>query len=219
MKSIRTSTTRIIIDSADKISSNHFRSFMLKHYSDTDIVGLSENSLDRKIYNALLQYKIIDGTPFIFAMEDGVDALKKVLPELRELYLGHKKYNVKEIIEKDFEYDVGVTTKSKKYQFETPWLALSLEDYGKYKYLYEQERNSALSKMMIRNILGFVRAFDIEITSRIRVKHGLTEIQSFKLGTSTSGFVGHFEINFKIPEHLGIGNLADRGFGSITPKR
>ena len=219
MKSIRTSTTRIIIDSADKISSNHFRAFMLKHYSDSDLAGLSENSTEREIYLSLLQYKIIDGTPFIFAMEDGVDALKEVLSELSELYLGHKKYNVKEIIEKDLEYEVGVTAKRRKYEFETPWMALNEEDYGKYKYLYEQERNSALSNMMIRNILGFVRAFDIEITSRIRVKHNLTEIQSFKLGTSTSGFVGHFEINFQIPEHLGIGNLSDRGFGSITPKR
>ena len=219
MKSIRTSTTRIIIDSADKISSNHFRAFMLKHYSDSEIAKLSENSIKRKIYNPLLQYKIIDGTPFIFAMEDGVDALKEVLPDLSELYLGHKKYNVKEIIEKDMDYEVGVTEKRRKYEFETPWLALNEEDYGKFKYLYEQERNSALSKMMIRNILGFVRSFDIEITSRIRVKHDLKEIQPFKLGTSTSGFVGHFDINFQIPEHFGIGNLSDRGFGSITPKR
>ena len=85
--------------------------------------------------------------------------------------------------------------------------------------MYEQERQSALSKMIIRNILGFARAFDVEISSRIRVKHELSEIQSFKLGTSTSGFIGNFEINFQIPEHLGIGNLSDRGFGSITPKR
>ena len=219
MKAIRTSTTRIKIDSVKKVSSNHFRAFMLKHYADSEIANLSENSKERNIYMPLLQYKIIDGTPFIFAMEDGVDALKKIVPELRELYLGHKQYEVKEIIEKDFEYELGVTTKRRKYEFETPWLALNEEDYQKYKYMYEQERYSALSKMIIRNILGFARAFDVEISSRIKVKHELSEIQSFKLGTSTSGFIGNFEINFQIPEHLGIGNLSDRGFGSITPKR
>ncbi|MCH7820066.1 MAG: hypothetical protein IIB40_11010 [Candidatus Marinimicrobia bacterium] len=219
MKSIRTSITRIKIDSANKISSNHFRAFMLKQYADSALAKLSENSKDRKIYSSLLQYKIINDAPFIFAMEDGVDALKEILPELSELYLGHKKYKVIEIIEKDLETEVGVTAKRNKYEFETPWLALNEEDYAKFKYLYTQERYSALSKMIIRNILGFARSFDIEIASRIRVKHELNEIQSFKLGTSTSGFVGKFEINFHIPEHLGIGNLSDRGFGSITPKR
>ena len=219
MKSIRTSITRIKIDSANKISSNHFRTFMLKQYADSALAKLSENSKDRKIYSSLLQYKIINDAPFIFAMEDGVDALKEILPELSELYLGHKKYKVIEIIEKDLETEVGVTAKRNKYEFETPWLALNEEDYAKFKYLYTQERYSALSKMIIRNILGFARSFDIEIASRIRVKHELNEIQSFKLGTSTSGFVGKFEINFHIPEHLGIGNLSDRGFGSITPKR
>lgn len=219
MKSIRTSTTRIKIDSQDKLSSNHFRAFMLKHYPDSDIAKLSLKSVERKAYIPLVQYKIIDGTPFIFAMEDGVDALKEIVPELTELYLGHKKYKVNEIIEKDFESEVGVTAKRRKYEFETPWLALNEEDYTKFKYLYSEERISALSKMLIRNILGFARSFDIEIASRIKVKHELSEIQSFKLGTSTSGFVGRFEINFHIPEHLGIGNLSDRGFGSITPKR
>lgn len=219
MKSIRISTTRIKIDSSGKLSSNHFRAFMLKHYSDTEIVNLSEKSKERKIYNPLLQYKIIDGTPFIFAMDDGVDALKEILPDLSELYLGHKKYKIKEIIEKDLEFEVGVTAKRRKYEFETPWLALGEEDYAKFKYLYKEERISALSKMLVRNILGFARSFEIEIDSRIRVKHELNEIQAFKLGTSTSGFVGYFDINFQIPEHLGIGNLSDRGFGSITPKR
>lgn len=219
MKFIRTSTTRIIIESANKLSSNHFRAFMLKHHPDSEIANLSEKSVDRKVYNPLLQYKIIDGTPFIFALEDGIDALKEILPELSELYLGHKKYKIKEIIEKEFESEVGVTAKRRKYEFETPWLALGEEDYAKFKYLYSEERISALSKMLVRNILGFARSFDIEIASRIRVKHELNEIQSFKLGTSTSGFVGRFDINFQIPEHLGIGNLSDRGFGSITPKR
>ena len=219
MNVIRTSTTRIKIDSVKKVSSNHFRAFMLKQFADRELANLSESSKERNIYIPLLQYKIINGTPFIFAMEDGVNALKEIVPELNELYLGHKKYKVIEIIAKDVEYEVGVITKRRKYEFETPWLALSDEDYGKYKYLYEQERKSALSKMIIRNILGFARAFDVEISSRIKVKHELSEIQSFKLGTSTSGFIGNFEINFQIPEHLGIGNLSDRGFGSITPKR
>ncbi len=219
MQSIRTSTTKIKIDSSDKISSNHFRAFMLKSYADSAVGALSESSADRRINIPLLQFKILKGVPFIFAMEDGVDAIKEVLPDLSELYMRHRKYKIEEIIEKELECEVGVTSKRRKYEFETPWLPFREEDYGKFKYLYEQERKNALSKMLIRNILGFVRAFDIEISSRIKVKHELSEIPSFKLGTSTSGFVGHFEINFQIPEHLGIGNLSDRGFGSITPKR
>ena len=218
MRSIRVYRVRIKINPDGKVSSHHFRAYMLKKFSDSNLVEYSGGATDKIRSTPLIQYKVLDSDPFIIAVEDGVDALKEVLPELSELYLGHNKYEIIEIEKNETDSEIGVTTKRKKYTFETPWLALGNEDYGKFKYLYQQERDAALSKMLIRNILGLARTFKCEVDIRIKARHELKEIPPFKLGTSISGFVGGFETNFKIPEHLGIGNLSDRGFGSIIPK-
>ncbi|MCH7494708.1 MAG: hypothetical protein IH825_01255 [Candidatus Marinimicrobia bacterium] len=218
MRSIRVYRVRIKINPNGKVSSHHFRAYMIKKFPDSKLVEYSGGATDKIRSTPLIQYKVLDSDPFIIAVEDGVDALKEVLPELSELYLGHNKYEIIEIEENETDSEIGVTTKRKKYTFETPWLALGDEDYGKFKYMYQQERDAALSKMLIRNILGLARTFKCEVDIRIKARHELKEIPPFKLGTSISGFVGGFETNFKIPEHLGIGNLSDRGFGSIIPK-
>ena len=218
MESIHVDIIRIKISSSSKISSHHFRAFMLKKYSDTDLARLSEGHAEKVRHIPLIQYKIIDDNPFIFAMENGVEAVKKILPDLKELYLGHKTYSVNGILEEESDVDLGMSQKRRKYIFETPWLAFSDLDYSEFKYLYQEERSAALSKMLIRNILGIARAFDCEIDSRIKVKHTLNEIPSFKLGTTLPGFVGEFETNFQIPVHLGLGNMSDRGFGSVILK-
>ena len=218
MRSIRVYRVRIKINPNGKVSSHHFRAYMIKKFPDGRLVELSGGATIKIRSTPLIQYKILDSDPYIIAVEDGVDALKEVLPELSELYLGHHKYEIVEMEEKESDSEIGVTTKRKKYTFETPWLALGEQDYGKFKYMYQKERDAALSKMLIRNILGLARTFKCEVETRIKARHDLKEIPPFKLGTSISGFVGSFELNFKIPEHLGIGNLSDRGFGSIIPK-
>ena len=218
MESIHIDIIRIKIGASSKISSHHFRAFMLKKYSDTDLARLSEGHAEKVRHIPLIQYKIIEDNPFIFAMENGVEAVKKILPDLKELYLGHKTYSVNGILEEESDVELGMSQKRRKYIFETPWLAFSDLDYSEFKYLYQEERSAALSKMLIRNILGIARAFECEIDSRIKVKHTLNEIPSFKLGTTLPGFVGEFEINFHIPAHLGLGNMSDRGFGSVILK-
>jgi len=218
MESLHIDIIRIKISASSKISSHHFRAFMLKKYSDTDLARLSEGHAEKVRHIPLIQYKIIDDNPFIFAMENGVEAVKKILPDLKELYLGHKTYSVNGILQEESDVELGMSQKRRKYIFETPWLAFSDLDYSEFKYLYQEERAAALSKMLIRNILGIARAFDCEIDSRIKVKHTLNEIPSFKLGTTLPGFVGEFETNFQIPVHLGLGNMSDRGFGSVILK-
>ena len=218
MKSIHIDIIRIKISASGKISSHHFRAFMLKKYSDTDLASLSEGYADKVKHIPFIQYKIIDENPFIYAMDEGVEAVKEILPDLKELYLGHKNYTVNEISEEESDVELGMSQKRRKYIFETPWLAFSELDYSEFKYLYQEERSAALSKMLIRNILGIARAFECEIDSRIKVRHTLNEIPSFKLGTTLPGFVGEFETNFHIPVHLGLGNMSDRGFGSVILK-
>ena len=218
MRSIRVYRVRIKINPDGKVSSHHFRAYMIKKFPDSKLIEYSGGATIKIRSTPLIQYKILDSDPYIIAVEDGVDALKEVLPELSELYLGHRKYEIVEMDENETDSEIGVTTKRRKYTFETPWLALGEQDYGIFKYMYQKERDAALSKMLIRNILGLARTFACEVKTRIKARHDLKEIPPFKLGTSISGFVGDFETNFKIPEHLGIGNLSDRGFGSVVPK-
>jgi len=218
MQSIHIDIVKIKISTQGKISSHHFRAFMLKRFPESNLAQLSAGLADRVKHLPLIQYKIIKDSPFIYAMEKGVEAVKEVLPDLTELYLGHKNYPIEGINEEESDVELGMIPKRRKYLFETPWLALGELDYGKFKYLYQDERSAALSKMLIRNILGIARAFECKIDSRIKVKHNLSEIPSFKLGTSLPGFVGEFETNFQIPVHMGLGNMSDRGFGSVILK-
>ena len=167
----------------------------------------------------LVQYKIIENNIIIFALEEGLTAIKEISNDLEKLQLT-KKYIIieKMLYEKNFEMEES--EKLHSYKIITPWLALNQKNYHKYKEIDNQkERKIFLNKILIGNILSMSKNFGIMVNKRLIAKSYLN-IQDVKYkSVILKGFTGEFQTNFKLPDYIGLGKGVSHGFGTIMNKK
>ncbi len=162
-----------------------------------------------------VQYKIIEGTPIILGIEEGAEVVKEISEKIDELTLGKQTYRTleKQIFEKIEEF--GKVKEYKQYKFITPWLALNEKNYGKYKDLDRKNQILLLHKILIGNVLSIAKAFDYVVLSKIGVRTKIKPINVQSKGISLVGFTGEFQVNFDLPDLIGIGKSVSRGFGTV----
>jgi hypothetical protein len=106
--------------------------------------------------------------------------------------------------------------KIESYEFLTPWIALNQENYLDFEKLDEKERKIKLEKILIGNILSFLKGVNCFIDWKLEVKLG--EIKTVKVKVHRNEFVGflcEFEANISLPELIGVGKSVSKGFGTI----
>ena len=160
-----------------------------------------------------VQYKILEGTAIILGIEEGVEVLKEISGKINELALGKNVYKIEEkrTIEKDQNFG---ESEEKQYRFVTPWLALNEENFGRYKRISKKEQILLLHRILIGNILSMSKSLDYVVTSEIKVK---TNVKPVKVHSKVimTGFAGEFEVNFELPDFIGLGKSVSMGFGTI----
>ncbi|RLF37519.1 MAG: hypothetical protein DRN03_02195 [Thermoplasmata archaeon] len=164
-----------------------------------------------------VQYKIIEGTPMIVGVEEGVDVLKMISEEMRELKLGRKKYSLKGLQINIYESNFGKCRVARNYKIVLPWLALNQENYKRFKEMKGwKEKKDLLSKILVANVLSMSKSFGYTVRGKLQAK--VLTLQSLKVkykSVHMVGFVGSFRINFNIPDYLGIGKGVSHGFGTV----
>ena len=162
-----------------------------------------------------IQYKTIDYTKVILGLAEGVDVLQSIYNQYDQIVLNGHNYQIysKEIILK--EEDFGITTKNLKYKFLTPWFALNEENYQRYKNYNYSERTDQLKSILIRNIMAIAKTFQYFVESKIIVNTNLKETSIKFKGKDVIGFLGTFQVNFNLPDYIGLGKSVSRGFGTI----
>ncbi|MBC7128913.1 MAG: CRISPR-associated endonuclease Cas6 [Thermoplasmatales archaeon] len=163
-----------------------------------------------------IQYKIIENTPIIVGIEEGVEILKNISDGLKELILGRSRYKILSIQMNQLNAEFGKCRENIKYRFLLPWLALNQENYKKYKEINDwKEKKKFLNGILIGNILSMCKSLDYIVAGKL-YSHSLLneEIVKYK-GIFHTTFTGEFRINFKIPDYLGIGKGVSHGFGTI----
>ncbi len=179
---------------------------------------LHQHVTDRLIYKyPLIQYKMLEGSPLVLGINEGAEVLKEIYDKFDEIKLGESSYTIMER---------GVTLKSEEfgcapqiysYRFATPWLALSQENYPKYRDAAWQERKELLRRILVGNILSASKGLGYVAKEHIRLEVGRMQDEICQLkGLRVTGIRGEFTTNFAIPELMGLGKSVSRGFGAVT---
>ena len=162
-----------------------------------------------------IQYKTVNHTKMILGLAEGVDVLQSIYNQYDKIILGEHSYQIfsKEISLK--VEDFGVSSENMKYEFITPWFALNEENYQRYKNYNYSERTDQLKSILIRNVMAIAKTFQYFIDSKIIVNTNLKETSIKFKGKNVIGFLGTFQVNFNLPNYVGLGKSVSRGFGTI----
>lgn len=162
-----------------------------------------------------IQYKTINHTKIILGLAEGVDVLQSIYNQYDQIVLAGHTYQIfsKEISLKI--EDFGIAPENIKYKFLAPWFALNGENYQRYKNYNYSERTDQLKSILIRNIMAIAKTFQYFVDSKIIVNTNLKETSIKFKGKDVIGFLGTFQVNFNLPNYIGLGKSVSRGFGTI----
>ena len=182
--------------------------------SDSNLHNHKENG-DQIYQYPVVQYKVLNNSPFIVALEDGIRSIHPHLMEQTELRLGENTYTDLALDIKLQELPLGDSRIVRQYAFITPWLALNQENYEKYTRSSDEEKEQMLSQILVGNILSMCKRFGVTIENHLTATHQLQETQVLYKGRKMNGFTGTFQMNCCIPDLCGIGKGTARGFGTV----
>lgn len=183
----------------------------------TEYTELHRDEADTFIHRyPVVQFKIIDDVPTVTGINEGAEFLKEICDESREIRPGAETCPIvgRGIAIKDEEFGISDTIRS--YEFLTPWLAFSQENFRKfYKLKGKEERDGFVRKILIQNIGSLSKSLGYEVPAPITCTTNL-HFQKDRIGdVSDMTFTGKFQANFLIPDYLGIGKSVSHGFGTV----
>ena len=163
-----------------------------------------------------VQCKVIRDFPTVIGISEGAAFLKEFSDESREIPLGPVTYRIAEhdIVIRDEPF--GCSDAVHSYEFATPWLALTQENYKKfYKLTGKPARDEFVQKIFVDTLLTLSKSLDYEVPVPISCDTNL-HFQKDRLdGVSVMTFTGKFQVNFEIPDYLGIGKSVSQGYGAV----
>ncbi|MFA6364445.1 CRISPR-associated endonuclease Cas6 [Methanoregula sp.] len=164
----------------------------------------------------VVQSKIIKDFPTVIGINEGAVFLKELADESREIQVGPDTYRIAEhdISIRDEEF--GLSDTSHSYEFATPWLALTQENYKRfYKLTGKPARDEFVQKILVDTILSLSKSLDYDVTAPVTCDTNLHFQKDRLKGVSVMTFTGKFQVNFLIPDYLGIGKSVSLGYGAV----
>ncbi len=167
----------------------------------------------------LIQYKVLQGKGLIIGLGEGAEIIELVAPRINEIIIKDRYIDVIEKKLISTIEEVGPTEKSwRQYTFTTPWLALNPTNYNAYRQCETwKEKKILLNRILIGNILSLSKGLNVHIETELQCRTYLIHTGVIFRGIQMSGFFGNFQVPFKLPEYIGIGKAASKGFGTVTP--
>lgn len=167
-----------------------------------------------------VQYKVIGGIPTLIGINEGAELLPKLFLKIKTIDIDGHEYaiNSKNIEHKNTE--IGFDTHLHQYEFLTLWMALNQENYTKYQEIATSEKHAMLNRILVGHILGLFRNMELELKPEERL---MTNVQVTQKSTNFKenkmiAFSGGFVANAVLPDEIGLGKAASRGFGTIRRK-
>jgi hypothetical protein len=204
------------LDKAVNATSSQLRGFFATKFNE--YLLLHQHKQDGFLYKyPLIQYKIINNIPTVIGINEGSGVLVEIFNEYDTLNLGKKSYRIVEKHVKYNTFEVGISDSLYTYTFLTPWIALNQENYSKYlSFTHKFEMDAFLGKVLIGNILSFSKTLGYTVPStlvcEVLVKPKKVQVK----GVPLMAFFGSFQVNYKLPDVIGLGKSVSRGYGVIT---
>ncbi len=213
---LKTLTLTLRSDRPVEASASKLRGFFATRFNEYALLH-QHIDVDKLLYKyPRIQYKILEGEAIVLGIEEGAEVLKEIYDKYDEINLGESAYTIVErgITIKEAEF--GISEEILSYEFITPWIALSQQNYQRYVKSKREERRELLRRTLIGNILSASKGLDYVVLDEIRVGIGRLRRRKCELkGTSFIGFLGEFMANFQIPDYMGLGKSVSRGFGTV----
>ncbi len=212
----------LITDKIIEETPTHLRGFVgseFKKYTELHHhLNSSEGKKRLKYEYPKIQYKINSNKAIILGIGDNaISVLRNVVMNIKELLLGKITYKLVEIKAHYEESEFGITNGGVmvSYKYNSPWLALNSENYNKFKKASIKERRELLKKILIGNILSMSKHLGYDVPDTIQVDIEVYPLKVSYKDVPMVGFKGIFEVNFLIPDYLGIGKAVSHGFGTV----
>jgi len=194
-----------------------FRGYLSAKYKDYHIIhNHIEGDRFRYAYPSI-QFKVLQQKPTIIGIGEGIDVLKKVFMDIMQININGNVYNIDEKSIQLKSLPFGMTNQPVQYKFLLPWMALNQNNHRKYVELPWNEKRKFLEKILRGNLLSLSKGFKYTIPDfdNIHVQTGLKAVTRKFKNNKMICLVGKFLTNFLIPDYLGIGKQAARGFGTV----
>jgi len=162
-----------------------------------------------------VQYKVIGGRPIVVGVDDAADAVAEAARSTDSLWLGSARYRVQEVLFEWQDVDVGPAPLT-QYEFATPWLALNERNNEIYRASDWRERKRLLGRILVGNLLSMCKGLDAIVDEELFARTRLDARRVEFKGVCLTGFLGEFQVNFRIPALLGIGKGVSQGFGTVA---
>lgn len=199
----------------------HFRGAVIASLEHKDILFHNHTGEDTLRYSyPLIQYKPIHKKAAVMGIGKGIDAITHLLSIPNYNFQIGKK-SVEMHIESVNAYDHEITVSEEathRYRLQN-WLPLNSSNYA--QYLNSEtlvERIQILERVLIGNILAFMKGIDIHLEERINVH--ITDITGQRPITYKRVKLMAFDIEFKtnisLPQHIGVGKNASVGCGVLS---
>lgn len=211
-KQINYCKVTIKVDSESSINAEQIRGFFgYKFLEDGEFHHHGEN--ERYSYPKI-QYKYIDKNVILLGLGEYAGILGRKIQNIGNVLIIGKKLRVDSI-----KINSGKETISKSdcnYSFLTPWIALNQHNYRKFKNFTKSEKLAELERILVGNILSFAKGFGFFLDFKIIVKIISFRTQKIKVNKNEfQAFYLKFNANISLPDLIGLGKSASKGFGVI----
>lgn len=167
----------------------------------------------------LVQYKVVNEIPTLVGLNEGANLLTELFLKVRDLKIGNQTF---ELTQKNLdrrEIEAGLRDELQTYEFTTLWMALNQENYNAFLQCQEpDDRKNLLNTVLRNNLLSFFKGVNIWLDGKVMVSGEFKQRETSFKGKRMIAFTGRFIANVVLPELIGIGKSASRGFGTIIHK-
>lgn len=164
-----------------------------------------------------IQYKVINGSPMIIGIQEGIGTLEEIYGGIGEVNLSLHRPSLRSELKIELaEETFGEADDLFEYIFTTPWMALNQKNHSQYLEVAREGKERLLKSILVGNILSLSKSIGYEVKSHIFTSLRLSEMASNFKDNRMLSFRGKFLVNFRIPDYLGLGKSVARGFGSVA---
>ncbi|MCL5292689.1 MAG: hypothetical protein M1548_09260 [Actinobacteria bacterium] len=164
-----------------------------------------------------IQFKVLDQQAILIGLEEGCDLLARLWLETDRAIIGVENLTVRQAAIQKRQVLIGEAGEPITYRFLTPWLALNQANDKRYRDAATvQPREELLGRILVGNCISLAKSFKYDVKSWLEADCSrLRSVTTFLKGTPMHGFIGEFQVNFLLPELIGIGKSVSRGFGTV----
>jgi hypothetical protein len=163
-----------------------------------------------------VQCKQVKGELLVIGICQGADLLRQIARESGTLMAGGSTCTIHERDPVIRHEPFGITESERRYEFLTPWLALSQQNAKKFYDLDgKPARDAFMQKILTGHLTTLAKSLDYDLLvpvtceAKVRFKRERIDRENVMV------FLGSFRTNLQVPSYFGIGQSVSAGYGTI----